>query len=86
MLDWLFTIVSGSTLLVVGGAVLNVMVLPTLRDTDAYVPRLQSIPSAIALAVMAVGYIDQSLLLPAIVTFVGAIMWAGVAVYRADKN
>lgn len=86
MLDWLFTIVSGSTLLVVGGGVLNVMVLPTLKDENAYVPRLQSIPSALALAVMAVGYIDQSLVLPAIVTFIGAIMWGGVAIYRADND
>lgn len=85
MLDWLFSIIPGSTLLVIGGGILNVMVLPTLWDEEAYVPRLQSIPSALALAVMAIGYLDRSLVLPAIVTVIGAVMWGGVAMYRAEN-
>lgn len=86
MLEALFSVVSGSMLLVIGGGVLNVMVLPTLWDKEAYVPRFQSVPSAIALAVMTFGYIDQSLIFPAIVTIIGAVLWAGVALYRNEPN
>lgn len=72
-----------TALLTVGGMILNLMVIPTLVNSDAAVPRLQSVPSAAALVMMTGAYSLLSLWLPAFATGIGAVLWAGVAVQRA---
>lgn len=71
------------TLLVIAGSVLNILVLPTLVDSSAKVPRLQSLPSAMSLLVMTMAYVLLGMFLPALVTLVGAGMWFAVAKYRS---
>lgn len=75
--------VTPTTLLTIGGMILNVMVLPTLLNEDAAVPRLQSVPTAAALVMMTAAYLMIPLYLPALATALGAILWGGVAVYRS---
>jgi hypothetical protein len=69
-------------LLTGGGMVLNLLVLPTLLNDEAAVPRLQSVPSVGALTAMTAGYVMLGHPLPAIATALGAILWGLVAVYR----
>lgn len=74
--------VTPTTLLTIGGMILNVMVLPTLFSEDAAVPRMQSVPSAAALKMMTGAYAMLGLWLPALATGLGALLWIGVALYR----
>ena len=69
-------------MLFVGGMSLNFFIIPTLLNTDAAIPRWQSIPSAIALFVMAIGYFSLSLWLPMLSVSLGAVLWIFVALYR----
>lgn len=75
---------SPTMLLTAGGMVLNIMVFPTILDSDAAVPRLQSIPSALALLAMTLAYAQLDLVLPGIATALGVILWSLVAAYRAS--
>jgi membrane-associated phospholipid phosphatase len=73
-------------MLTIGGMILNVMVLPTLLDENAAVPRLQSFPSSIALGMMTMAYVLLELWLPALATLIGCVLWLGVAVYRSSEE
>lgn len=75
-----------SLLLTGGGFVLNFLVLPTLLDENAAVPRLQSFPSAIALFVMTAGYLLLGIVFPAIATAIGGVLWTIVGIYRYPKE
>lgn len=71
------------TLLAVGGMLLNVFVLPTVFDRDAQIPRTQSIPYALVLGLLiTVPYVMLGLLIPALATGSGAVLWIYVALYR----
>lgn len=77
-------VLSPNMALTIGGMILNIVVLPTLLEEDSYIPQKQSIPSAIALSLMTWAYISISAFLPALATFIGIILWIGVALYRSE--
>lgn len=77
-------VLSPNMALTIGGMILNIVVLPTLLDKNSYIPRKQSIPSAVALTLMTWAYISISAFLPALATFIGVVLWVGVALYRAQ--
>lgn len=70
--------------LFVSSVMLNLFVIPTLLDKESAVPRWQSIPSAIALALVAVAYFSLGLFWPMVSVVAGAILWVLVAVYRSS--
>ncbi len=74
-------------MLFLGGMFLNVFVLPTVFNEDAAVPRTQSIPYVIILIVFFVyPYAALGLYWPTISTFVAALLWLYVALYRNINN
>jgi hypothetical protein len=75
-----------SLLLTGGGFVLNFLVIPTLIDEDAAIPRMQSFPSAIALFVMTAGYLLLGVIFPAIATAIGGVLWTIVGFYRYPED
>jgi len=75
--------VTPTMLLTVGCMILNIMVLPTLLNDEAAVPRAQSVPSAAALKMMTGAYLMLGLWLPALATGIGSLLWSGVAIWRS---
>jgi len=66
-----------------GGMLLNVFILPSLIDKDAAVPKWQSLPSALALIIIAVGYGSLGLFWPMASVLFGAVLWILVAIFRS---
>lgn len=61
---------------------LNVYVIPILWNSDAAVPRTQSVPYIVLFVGLAVAYGWQGLLLAAGSAVIAAVLWLPVAVYR----
>lgn len=75
--------IAPSLILGAGGMLLNLFVLPTVLDDEAAVPRAQSVPTTVALAAMTYAYATLGLVVPALATAIGAVLWAVVAAIRA---
>lgn len=69
--------------LATGGFVLNLLIVPTIMDEDAAVPRLQSVLSAIVLLFcFAVPYYWIGFYWSAFANMTGVVLWSIVALYR----
>lgn len=79
----LVEMVSPEMMLAIGGFGMNLLVLPTLLNSNAAVPRTQSVMSAIVLLVcFSIPYYWIGFHLPSIANFIGFILWSAVAIYR----
>lgn len=75
------------TILTVGGIIFSILVLPTLMDENASIPRKQSLPSSIVLFFFfTIPYAQLGLILPAVSTTLGAVLWGLVAMYRTQNK
>lgn len=73
--------------LAIGGFVLNLLILPTILDGDAAVPRTQSVLSAVVLLVcFAVPYYWIGFYASAASNMIGVVLWTVVAMYRAPTQ
>ena len=69
----------------VGGFVFAVLLVPTLRDTEAAVPRMSSIPTMVLLVIYAGTFASIEMYLAAIANTATAFAWLLIAVYRVEK-
>lgn len=73
--------------LTIGGIVFSLLVLPTLLDSKATVPRKQSIPTSIVLfAFFTIPYAHMGFVFPAVSSTLGSLLWGLVAVYRRPET
>jgi len=87
VLQRLFDVLTPEVLLAVGGFMFNLLVLPTLLDPDAGVPRVQSALSAVALLFcFTVPYAVLGFYWSALANSIGVILWSIVAVYRTPSR
>ncbi len=69
--------------LLLGTLIIAVVLVPTLLDADARIPRTTSVPGAVAVLLFIVGFASLDLWLTAIANAVSFGFWVLVAVYRA---
>lgn len=69
-----------------GGVILEIFAVTTLLDETAAVPRIQSMMFAIALTIVAVGYLVLGLILPFFSVIFGSIIWTLVFIYRPTNG
>ena len=69
--------------LLFGTLLIAVVMVPTLLDPRATVPRSTSIPGAVAVALFVIGFVGLELWLTALANAVSFVFWVLVAVYRA---
>lgn len=69
--------------LLFGTLLIAVVMVPTLLDSRATVPRTTSVPGAIAVFLFIVGFVGLELWLTAAANAVSCLFWILVAVYRA---
>lgn len=73
--------------LTIGGLLLNIFVLPTLLSKEARVPRVQSAVYTVGLFILfTIPYLILGMVLPALSTTIGAVLWALVFIYRGENN
>lgn len=78
---------SPEVMFAVGGFALNLLVLPTLIDSESAIPRLQSVFSSFVILVcFAVPYYAMGFYWPALANSIGFVLWGFVAVYRAPPT
>lgn len=70
-------------LLLFGTLVISVVMVPTLLDADASVPRMTSVPGAFAVFLFVIAFASLELWLTAIANAVSFLLWVLVAVLRA---
>ena len=70
-------------LLLFGTLLISVVMVPTLLDLDAAVPRMTSVPGAVAVGLFVIAFASLELWLTAIANAVSFLLWLLVAVYRA---
>lgn len=79
----LVEMVSPEVMFAIGGFGMNLLVLPTLLDSNAAVPRTQSVMSAIVLLIcFSIPYYWIGFYLPSLANLIGFILWSAVALYR----
>jgi len=66
----------------VGGFVFAVLLVPTLRDREARIPRVSSFPTAVLLIGYSVTFVTLGLHLAALANVVGALAWFLIFIYR----
>lgn len=69
--------------LLFGTLLIAVVMVPTLLDPRASVPRSTSVPGAIAVFIFIIGFLGLELWLTAVANTVSFVFWVLVAVYRA---
>lgn len=69
--------------LLFGTLLIAVVMVPTLLDSRASVPRSTSVPGAIAVFMFIIGFLGLELWLTAAANIVSLVFWILVAVYRA---
>lgn len=67
----------------VGGFVGAAILLPTLLDSDAKVPRWSSVPTMILLLSYTISFYTLGMALSALGSLAGALVWTGIAAFRA---
>jgi len=75
-MPWQDVFIAGCTV------VLNVVVLPSLLDTDTSIPRAHSVPTAIALLGIVVAHVTLGLHFSAVATLLGVVLWSLIALLR----
>lgn len=80
--------VSPEVMFAVGGFAMNLFVLPTLLDSNAAVPRTQSVMSAVVLLIcFSIPYYWIGFYVPSLANLIGFGLWSAVALYRyPEKN
>lgn len=69
--------------LLFGTLLIAVVMVPTLLDSRATVPRSTSVPGAIAVFLFIIGFVGLKLWLTALANAISFVFWILVAVYRA---
>lgn len=69
--------------LLFGTLLIAVVMVPTLLNSRATVPRSTSVPGAIAVFLFIIGFVGLKLWLTALANAVSFVFWVLVAVYRA---
>lgn len=83
----LVELISPELLLAVGSFIFTLLVVPTLLDSDAAIPRSQSVSSAFVLLVcFAIPYYTLGFYGSALANILGVVLWSVVAVYRAPES
>lgn len=86
-LELFVQIINVELLLGIGGVILNLLVLPTLLDENATVPRTQSVLSSVVLLFFfAIPYMYMGFHIPGTANLIGVALWAFVAIYRAPSS
>lgn len=75
-MTWQDVLIAGCTV------VLNVVVLPSLLDSDTSIPRTHSVPTAAALLGIVVAHITLGLYFSAAATLFGVVLWSLIALLR----
>lgn len=78
--------ITAELLIFVFGLTLNIFALPILLDSEAAVPRIQSMMTAVSLAVISVSYMSLGLMLPSISVSIGAVIWTLAFIYRPTDS
>jgi hypothetical protein len=65
-----------------GGLILEIFAVTTLLDSEAAIPRIQSLMFSFALGIVSIGYAALSLWLPFMSVAVGVVIWSLVFIYR----
>jgi len=65
-----------------GGIILEIFAVTTLLDSEAAIPRIQSLMFSFALGIVSIGYAALSLWLPFMSVAVGVVIWSLVFIYR----
>jgi len=74
------------TVLAIANTALVLPLLPTLKDTDAQVPRWTSIPTGTSLLAIGVAYYSLGLVLPSISSLLQTTCWMAIAVWRPVRT
>jgi len=74
--------ISWDIIMAVSQAVLGAFIIPTLRDANAYIPRLMSIVYAVFLSVIAVTLFNLGSPMGGAIAGISAALWAVVFVLR----
>lgn len=82
----LISAATAELLVFIGGIILELFAITTLLDDKAAVPRIQSLMFAIALTIVAIGYLVLGLLLPFFSVAFGSIIWTLVFIYRPTNG
>lgn len=69
-----------------GGIILEIFAVTTLLDSEAAIPRIQSLMFSFALGIVSIGYAALSLWLPFISVAIGVVIWALVFIYRPTNG
>lgn len=69
-------------ILTVGGFVFALLLIPILKDSDATVPRITSIPTAITLFIFSITYITLDLYYSAFTNSITALCWVCISIWR----
>jgi len=74
--------ISWDIVMALSQAVLGAFIIPMLRDSTAYVPRLTSIVYAVFLGVIALTLLNIGSPLGGLIAGISAVLWAFVFVFR----
>lgn len=87
LLSQLNNIITPEVLFAVGGFGFNLLVLPTLLDSNAGIPRTQSILSAVVLLFFfAIPYYWIGFYWSSLANAIGVLLWSIVAIYRSPDS
>lgn len=67
----------------IGGFVGAAILVPTLLDADAKVPRWSSVPTMVLLGAYSVTFFTLGMYLASLGSVFGTTVWTGIAVFRA---
>lgn len=74
--EWVFTI---------GSVVFMLTLWPTMRNAQAYVPRLTSAPIAVMLSLYVIAFVSLGLIWSAVFTWGTAACWTFINIRRGSK-
>lgn len=87
VLQRLFGVLTPEVLLAVGGFMFNLLILPTLLNPKAGIPRIQSALSAVTLLLcFTIPYVVLGFYWSAVTNALGVVLWSIVAVYRTPPS
>jgi hypothetical protein len=87
LLTTIFSEISPEVLFAIGGFGFNLLVIPTLLDSNAGIPRTQSVMSAVVLLFFfAIPYYWIGFHWSAFANLIGVVLWSVVAIYRAPTT
>jgi len=69
-----------------GGFIFALLLIPTLIDSEAQVPRLTSIPTALILVIFSLTYFSLGFYYSTITNLMTAGCWAGISIWRSPEE